>query len=99
MKSPKEKLVEFMKIQIMNENAIVKSVAEGTGNINNPPVKAVLKGISLDSTKHAELYSSAIALLTSFSQAMLWFWWRRHLTNETRRSYNQASGHRESYNS
>ncbi len=65
-----EKLVGFMKKQISNENLIVKSVTEGTKNITNPPVKAVLKGISLDSTKHAELYASAITLLTSVSQAM-----------------------------
>ncbi len=70
MRSPNEKLVEFMKSQITNENAIVKSVTEGTKNIKNQPVKAVLTGISLDSTKHAQLYSSAITLLTSVSQAM-----------------------------
>ena len=33
-------------------------------------MKAVLKGISLDSVKHAELYASAIVLLTTTSQAM-----------------------------
>lgn len=70
MSRPNEKLVEFMKMQIQNENAIVKSVLEGTKNIQNPPVKAVLRGISLDSTKHAELYQSAITLLTMTSQAM-----------------------------
>jgi bacterioferritin (cytochrome b1) len=70
MSSPKEKLVEFMKKQIQNENEIVESVTNGLKNINNPPVKAVLKGISLDSTKHAELYASAITLLETVSQAM-----------------------------
>jgi rubrerythrin len=70
MSRPNEKLVEFMKMQIQNENAIVRSVAEGTKNIQNPPVKGVLRGISLDSTKHAELYQSAITLLTMTSQAM-----------------------------
>ena len=70
MSTPKEKLIEFMKNQIRNENEIVKSVNEGTKNIKNPPVRAVLKGISLDSTKHAELYASAITLLTTVSQAM-----------------------------
>jgi rubrerythrin len=70
MSRSNEKLVEFMKMQIQNENAIVKSVAEGTKNIQNPPVKAVLRGISLDSTKHAELYQSAVTLLTMTSQAM-----------------------------
>ena len=70
MSATKEKLIDFMKKQIANENEIVKSVTEGTKNINNPPVKAVLKGISLDSTKHAELYASAITLLSTTSQAM-----------------------------
>jgi len=70
MSKTSEKLIGFMKKQIENENAIVESVTEGTKNIKNPPVKAVLKGISLDSTKHAELYSSAITLLSTASQAM-----------------------------
>ncbi len=70
MSQTNDKLIEFMKKQIANENEIVKSVTEGTQNIKNPPVKAVLKGISLDSTKHAELYASAITLITTASQAM-----------------------------
>ncbi len=70
MSQTSDKLVQFMKKQIINENEIVKLVSEGTKNIHNPPVKAVLKGISLDSTKHAELYSSAIMLLSTTSQAM-----------------------------
>jgi len=70
MSKTSEKLIGFMKKQIENENAIVESVTEGTKNIKNPPVKAVLRGISLDSTKHAELYSSAITLLNTASQAM-----------------------------
>jgi len=39
-------------------------------DIKNPPVKGVLKGISLDSVKHAELYASALSLLTNVSQAL-----------------------------
>ena len=70
MSKTDEKLIDFMKRQIANENEIVKSVANGIKNIKNPPVKAVLKGISMDSTKHAELYASAITLLTTVSQAM-----------------------------
>lgn len=70
MSSQNEKLVEFMKKQIRNENEIVQSVTQGLKYINNPPVKAVLKGISLDSTKHAELYASAITLMETVSQAM-----------------------------
>jgi rubrerythrin len=70
MSASNEKIVEFMKKQILNENAIVESVKEGIKNVNNPPVKGILRGISMDSAKHAELYSSAITLLTSVSQAM-----------------------------
>jgi bacterioferritin (cytochrome b1) len=70
MSASKEQLIEFMKRQIANENEIVDSVNKGIKNINNPPVKSVLKGISLDSVKHAELYSSAITLLSTVSQAM-----------------------------
>lgn len=70
MSASKEQLIEFMKRQIANENEIVNSVNTGVKNINNLPVKAVLKGISLDSIKHAELYTSAISLLTSVPQAM-----------------------------
>ena len=39
-------------------------------DIKSTPVKGVLKGISLDSVKHAELYSAAITLLTEVSQAI-----------------------------
>jgi rubrerythrin len=70
MSASNEKVVEFMKKQIQNENAIVESVTNGLKNIKTPPVKGVLKGISMDSTKHAELYASAISLLTNVSQAM-----------------------------
>ena len=70
MSIPNEKLIEFMKKQIANEQEIVKSVTQGVKDIKNPPVKAVLTGISLDSTKHAELYGSAVTLLTTASQAM-----------------------------
>jgi rubrerythrin len=67
---PDSKLIEFMKRQIKVENEIVDSVNKGIKNINNPPVRGVLKGISLDSLKHAELYASAVTLLTTVSQAM-----------------------------
>jgi rubrerythrin len=68
--SSNEKLVSFMKRQIGIENEIVHSLNSVLINIHNPSVKGVLKGISLDSVKHAELYASAIELLTSTSQAL-----------------------------
>jgi len=63
-------LLEFMKKQIIVENEIVSSLNKGLVDIKNPPVKGVLKGISLDSVKHAELYSAAITLLTDVSTAL-----------------------------
>lgn len=63
-------LLEFMKKQIEIEQEIVASINEALENIQNPSVKSVLKGISLDSVKHAEIYSSAITLLTTVPQAL-----------------------------
>jgi len=64
------KLVAFLKNQVKIENEIVESLEKSLDGIKNPAVKAVLKGVSLDSVKHAELYSSAITLLTSTSTAL-----------------------------
>jgi len=68
--SSNDQLVSFMKKQIVIENEIVKSLNNALVNIHNPSVKGVLKGISLDSVKHAELYASAIKLMTTTSQAL-----------------------------
>jgi len=59
-----------MKRQIIIEKEIVESLNKGIADIKNPPVKGVLKGISLDSVKHAELYSAAVTLLTKVSTAL-----------------------------
>jgi Na+/phosphate symporter len=61
---------ELIERQIVIEKEIVDSLNKGIADINNPPVKGVLKGISLDSMKHAELYSAALTLLTKVSQAL-----------------------------
>ncbi len=63
-------LIEFIKRQIVIEKEIVDSLEKGVADINNPPVKGVLKGISLDSMKHAELYCAALTLLTKVSPAL-----------------------------
>jgi rubrerythrin len=63
-------LIEFIKRQIIIEKEIVDSLEKGVVDISNPPVKGVLKGISLDSMKHAELYCAALTLLTKVSQAL-----------------------------
>jgi rubrerythrin len=68
--SKKTDLLDFMKQQIVIEKRIVNSLNKGVKEIKNPPVKGVLKGISLDSVKHAELYTAAITLLTEVSQAL-----------------------------
>lgn len=68
--SSNNELVEFMEKQMKIEKEIVDSVTEGLVDIENVGVKGVLKGISLDSKKHAEMYSSAITLLTSVPQAL-----------------------------
>ncbi|MBC7130153.1 ferritin-like domain-containing protein [Candidatus Bathyarchaeota archaeon] len=66
----KSDLVEFIKKQIAVENEIVSSLEATLADMENPSVKSVLKGISLDSVKHAEMYSSAITLLTTVPQAL-----------------------------
>ncbi len=66
----KNDLINFMKEQIKVENEIVDSLNSALVEVKNPPVKGVLKGISLDSVKHAEMYAAATELLTSVSQAL-----------------------------
>ena len=56
MEKPKNNLVEFLKNQIVIENEIVASLEKALVDMKNPAVKGVLKGVSLDSVKHAELY-------------------------------------------
>jgi rubrerythrin len=68
--SSTDELVALFKNQIKVEKEIVDSVTEGLDDIENEAVKGVLKGISLDSTKHANMYSSAIDLLTTVPQAL-----------------------------
>ncbi len=68
--SSKEDLVKFIKDQIRVENEIVDSLNKSLPEVDNPSVKAVLKGISLDSVKHAEMYASAATLLTTVSKAL-----------------------------
>lgn len=69
MKSQNE-LLKFLKKQIDVENEIVDSLNAALIGMKNPPVKGVLKGISLDSVKHVEMYTAAVELLTGVSQAL-----------------------------
>lgn len=68
--SLEEELVRFLKEQIEIENKIVDSLNKSLDDIRNPSVRGVLKGISLDSVKHAEMYASAIKLLTEIGPAL-----------------------------
>ena len=70
MLDSKEELIKFMKAQIQVENQIVNSLNNTLVDMKNLPVRGVLKGISLDSVKHAEMYTSAVELLTGVSQAL-----------------------------
>ena len=70
MEKPKDNLIEFLKNQITVEKEIVASLEKPLRNMKNPAVKGVLKGVSLDSIKHAELYMAAVTLLTSASTAL-----------------------------
>ena len=70
MEKPKDNLLEFLKNQIKVEKEIVASLEKPLMIMKNPAVKGVLKGVSLDSIKHAELYMSAVTLLTAASTAL-----------------------------
>ena len=70
MEQPKKDLLEFLKNQIAVENEIVSSLEKAIVDMKNPAVKGVLKGVSLDSVKHAELYNAAITFLTKASTAL-----------------------------
>lgn len=66
----KEELADFLEKQIRVEKRIVESLGNSLGEIRNPVVKGVLKGISLDSVKHAEMYESAVSLLATVQPAL-----------------------------
>jgi len=60
-------MIKFLESQIKLENKIVRSVSDALEKIENEAVSTALRGISLDSSKHAEMYRSAVALLTRTS--------------------------------
>jgi rubrerythrin len=63
-------MLKFLENQIQLEERIVQSVNESIDKIENEAVRTALRGISLDSKKHAEMYTSAINLLTTTSIAL-----------------------------
>lgn len=66
----KNNVEAFIRRQIEIEREIVASLNDGVADIDNPAVKEVLKGISLDSTKHAGIYSAALELMTKTPKAL-----------------------------
>ncbi len=70
MSENKDDLLDFLKNQVVVEKEIVNSLEKALVGMKNPAVKGVLKGVSLDSIKHAELYTSAVTLLTNASTAL-----------------------------
>ena len=78
--STKTELVTFIKDQIKIENKIVQSLNKSLGTVENLAVKGVLRGISLDSVKHADMYTSALTLLTTTSKALT----QEHLDTQKR---------------
>ncbi len=65
----KEEMISFFREQIKLEEKIVRSINQILKTITNPVAKGVLKGISLDSLKHAEIYKAAIEVV-SFPPAL-----------------------------
>lgn len=63
MSFTEKELVAFLSQQEKLEEEIVKSVNKAIKTIKNPVVEAVLKGISYDSAKHADLYRSAVQII------------------------------------
>jgi hypothetical protein len=59
-----EELVRFLKGMVKAEEEIVRSVESGVRDMKNFAVRSVLRGISYDSLKHAEMYRSAGELLS-----------------------------------
>jgi rubrerythrin len=66
----KDNLLDFLKHQVTVEKEIVSSLEKAIVGMKNPAVKGVLKGVSLDSIKHAELYTASITLLTEAPTAL-----------------------------
>ena len=64
-------LVDFLKNQVVVENEIVDSLEKALVGMKNPAVMGVLKGVSLDSVKHADLYTSALTLLSNSASTAL----------------------------
>ena len=65
-----EELERFLKGMVKAEEEIVRSVESAVGDLKNTAVRSVLRGISYDSLKHAEMYRSAGELLSERRPAL-----------------------------
>jgi bacterioferritin (cytochrome b1) len=70
MQKTDKNLLDFLQNQVTVEKEIVASLEAPLRDMKNQMVKGVLKGVSLDSIKHADLYMAAISLLTSTPTAL-----------------------------
>jgi ribonucleotide reductase beta subunit family protein with ferritin-like domain len=64
LKTEEKELIDFFREQAKLEDEIVKSVNKALKNLKNPVVVSVLKGMSLDSMKHADLYKAAESIVS-----------------------------------
>jgi len=65
-----DEMIKFFENQIDLEKKIVESAQDAINEIENEAVSTALRGISLDSLKHAEMYRSAINLLSATTVAL-----------------------------
>jgi len=59
MSFTEKELVRFFREQVRLEEEIVKSVNKALKNIKNSVVESILRGMALDSSKHAAIYRAA----------------------------------------
>jgi rubrerythrin len=59
MKTEENELITFFQEQAEQEEKIVRSINKAIQKLTNPVVVSVLKGMSLDSIKHADMYKAA----------------------------------------
>jgi rubrerythrin len=64
MKNEEKELIAFFREQVKQEEEIVRSVTKALRRLKNPVVSSVLKGMSLDSLKHADMYRAAESIIS-----------------------------------
>lgn len=64
MKPQEKELIAFFREQAKQEELIVKSINKALQKLNNPVVVSALKGMSLDSLKHADMYKAAESIVS-----------------------------------